>query len=234
MPHGKAPPLIFSATPGYKRTVPETFYDLFHGLAAAQRDFLLTGAIALALHGVPRLSDDADLLVEPSAGNINETRALIASWGYGQLPGDENAAPSGTRVIRLAHPTAPIGKIDLVSVAAETYAALRGRATVFRLIDVPIPAVSHADLLHFKSASPRPRDREDAASLRLLEEVLQGKKTGDPEDTRRLQIVKFQRWHTENRCEWLLAAMRTQRGLPPEVGPPHNSRLRREKPWRRP
>ena len=49
---------------------PATHYALFAGLRDAGVAFLLTGATALTLHGVPRLTNDIDLVVDPGPANL--------------------------------------------------------------------------------------------------------------------------------------------------------------------
>ena len=215
--------------------MPETYHDLFRGLRDAQVEYLLTGAVALTLHGVPRISYDVDLLVEPSPANVERARRLLAGWGYAEKAVEEEACPGtagGCVVRRFAHPASPLGEIDLVLLAPLAWAALAGRAAAFTLVDVPIPAVSREDLLALKEASARPQDREDAASLRVLASVERGEE-GDPADVRRAQIVKFRRWHAENRCEWLLAASQLHRGLPPDAQAGRDGRFRQRSPWKR-
>lgn len=211
---------------------PESFHDLFHGLAKARVAFLVTGRIALTLHGIPRLSDNVELLLEPGAENGERARAAFAAWGFAAQPGAVSSHPAAT-VTRLAHPTATLGLVDLVLVPGADWATLSARATTFHLVDLEVHAVSRDDLLRLREASDRQEDREDAASIRLLAEVQRGATAVEPGDVRREQLVKFQRWHTENRCEWLLAAFRLGRGLPPEQSAPRNPRFRDTKPWKR-
>jgi hypothetical protein len=201
-----------------------TLDDLFRELAGAGVDYLLAGAAALTLHGVPRLTTDVDLLLEPAPANVARARALFAGWGY--------TARAEGAVIRCAHPDSPVAAVDLVLPDAGEYAALRGRAALFHLVDVPIPAVALGDLRRRTEAAGRPEDLQDAAGIRILEALGRGE-AGDPADGRREQIAKFRRWHTENRCAWLLAGMRLARGLPPDVGPPRTGRFREKKPWKR-
>lgn len=214
------------------RVVPESFYDLFHGLAAAHVAHLVTGRVALTLHGIPRLTDNVELLLEPGEENGARARAVFSAWGFAAQADGVSSHPAAT-VTRLAHPTATLGRVDLVLLPDADWAALRARATAFHLVDLEVHAVSRDDLLRLREATDRQEDREDAASIRLLAEVQQGGVTVEPGDVRREQLVKFQRWHTENRCEWLLAAFRLGRGLPPEQSAPRNPRFRSTKPWKR-
>ncbi len=45
------------------------FQDLLHELSAANARFLVVGAYAMAVHGVPRATGDIDVWVEPTKEN---------------------------------------------------------------------------------------------------------------------------------------------------------------------
>ena len=213
-------------------SAPETHHDIFRGLHAVGADFLVAGGTALTLHGVPRLTYDLDLLVGPDAGSAAKVRGLLAAWGYERQPDAAPGHPPGTAVERFRHPSAPLAEIDLVEVAPGEYAGLRERAAVFTLVDTPVPAVGRADLARALERGGRREDAEDLAGLGILEAILRGEE-GPGDDMRWVQIHKFQRWHTENRCEWLLAANRLRAGLPPDVAPPRDARFRAKRLWKR-
>lgn len=213
-------------------TAPATHHDVFSGLARGGVDFLVAGATALTLHGVPRLTWDLDLILAPGPENLARARGMLARWGYARRADAVPGHPAGTAVERFAHPEAALAEIDLVRVAPEEYAALAGRATTFTLVDTPVPTVGRADLARALEAGRRPEDREDLAGLAILEAILRGEQ-GPPGDPRWVQARRFQRWHTENRCEWLLAANRVRAGLPPDVPPPRDARFRARNPWKR-
>jgi hypothetical protein len=208
---------------------PETYYELFRGLGAADAEWLLAGAVALTLHGVPRLTDDVDLLVPAGGDALARLRALLGSWGYAEAPAGPGGSAGEAR--RFVHPTSPIAAIDLVPLPDAEFAALAARAALFRLVDAPLRTVSLEDLRRRKGSSAIPQDREDAASIDILASVRRGE-AGDPGDVRRTQIVKFGRWHAENRCEWLLAGNRLRRGLPPEARPAGDARFRPRRLWK--
>lgn len=57
------------------------FLDMLRALAEAGARFLVVGAHAMAVHGVPRATQDLDLLVEPSAENAERVRRALEAFG---------------------------------------------------------------------------------------------------------------------------------------------------------
>ncbi len=207
---------------------PGTHYELFAGLRDGSAAYLITGATALALHGVPRLTPDIDLLVDPCPANLERLERLLAGWGYGE-PAPPVAAAGGVAVRRFRHSQSALSEIDIVLVSPETFARLRAGAAVANLVDVGIPIVGAADLLALKGQSACATDREDANGLETLFSIQTGE-AGSDEDTRREQIRKFSRWSIAARLDWLLAAARLAHGLSPEARPMTRGLVRR-RPW---
>jgi hypothetical protein len=187
--------------------------------------YLVTGATALTLHGVPRLTPGIDLAVDPDPANLERLRLLLAAWGYGE------AAPAAARaaVRHFRHPTAALDGIDVVLPSPEGFARLQAGAARVTLVDVGIPLVGAADLQALKDATGAGSDREDAAGLAVLASIHAGEE-GSAADTRREQIRKFSRWSVAARLDWLLAAARLSKGLSPEAKPMTRGLVRRN-PW---
>jgi hypothetical protein len=57
------------------------FRDLLEGLITAEVEFLVVGAYALALHGVPRTTGDIDIWVRPTLENARRLVAALVSFG---------------------------------------------------------------------------------------------------------------------------------------------------------
>jgi len=55
------------------------FVDMLRALAEAGAEFLVVGAHAMAVHGVPRATGDLDVLVRPSADNAVRVLAALRS-----------------------------------------------------------------------------------------------------------------------------------------------------------
>jgi hypothetical protein len=207
---------------------PATHYDFFSGLRDAQVAFLVTGAVALVLHGVPRLTPDIDLAADPDPENLQRLWRRLAGWGYGES-GTEAPGSRDVAIRRFRHPQAALGEIDVVIPSAREFARLRAGAAVASLVDVGIPLVGAAHLRALKERSGAAADRDDAAGLETLASIRAGEQ-GDGDDTPREQIRKFSRWSVAARLDWLLSAARLSRGLSPEAKPMTRGLVRRN-PW---
>lgn len=197
---------------------PTTHYELFGSLRDAGVAYLVTGTVALVLHGVPRLAPDIELIVGPDAGNVARLERLLASWGYGEAEPAGRTAEIGPALRRFRHPQSALGQIDVVSPAASAFALLLSRAASAALVDLGIPFVGADDLIALRLQAGSDAGREDAAGLAALAAIRAGEQGGET-DTRREQIRKFSRWSVAARLDWLLAAARLAKGLSPEAKP---------------
>jgi CheY-like chemotaxis protein len=207
---------------------PATHYELFSGLGDAGVGYLVTGGTALTLHGVPRLTGDIDLVVDPDPGNLERLCRLLRAWGYLDTA-PPAAAPHGIAVRRFRHGQSALAEIDAVLVSPREWERLRAGGIAVALVDLAIPVVGAGDLRQVKEAGGAGADQEDAAALAVLASIRAGG-TGSDTDTRREQIRKFSRWSVAARLDWLLAAARLARGLSPEAKPMTRGLLRRN-PW---
>lgn len=204
---------------------PTTHYELFAGLRTAAVAYLVTGVTALTLHGVPRLTPDIDLAVDPDPANLRRLDLLLAAWGYSDA-GDATTPAAGGAVRRFRHPQAALGAIYVVPISPEAFTRLQAGAMVATLVDIGIPVVGAADLQALLEGSGVKADREDADGLKVLAAIRAGE-AGSESDTRREQIRKFSRWSVAARLDWLLAAARLAKGLSPEARPMTRGLVRR-------
>jgi len=207
---------------------PATHYELFAGLRDSGVAYLVTGATALVLHGVPRLTPDVDLAVDPAPANFKRLERLLVMWGYGEAAA---AAPAGTVAVvrRFRNSSATLDAIDIALPSPEEFARLQAGADLVTLVDVGIPVIGAADLQALKGGSGAKTDREDAGGLAVLAAIRAGD-AGSDADTRREQIRKFSRWSVAARLDWLLAAARLAKGLSPEAKQMTRGLVRR-RPW---
>lgn len=59
----------------------EDFEDFLVALCEAKAEFLVVGAYAMALHGVPRATGDIDVFVRPSPDNAARVWSALAAFG---------------------------------------------------------------------------------------------------------------------------------------------------------
>lgn len=206
---------------------PGTHYGLFAGLRDARVSYLVCGAAALVLHGVPRLMPDIELAVDPDPPNVARLEVFLSAAGYGEA-GEPTVRADGEAIRRFRHSLSPLAAIDVRLPPAAEFARLRAGAAVAILVDLDIPLIGADDLRARLGGSGVAADRDDAASLRLLTALRAGKNdTGEADETRLEQIRKFSRWSVAARLDWLLAAARLDKGMSPEAKPMTRGLVRR-------
>jgi hypothetical protein len=145
-------------------------YDELCSLLAALReagvDYALCGALALAVHGVPRATQDIDLLIEPAS--LEPALAVARARGF-VVEGDPLRFEDGT-VLRRANKFegADFLTLDLLLVGESLRPAWASRIEVGSERG-PIRVVSREGLIRMKAAAGRPRDLADVVALRDLD-----------------------------------------------------------------
>lgn len=143
--------------------------DLLVGLLNAGARFLVIGAHAMAVHGVPRATQDLDVWVDSSPKNADRVWAALAAFGapltsLGIMPSDLRR--SGT-VIQLGLPPNRIDLLTSISGVPDFEKAWSDRVEhVMR--DRRVPFLGRAALIENKHAAGR---RKDLADLEALGEL---------------------------------------------------------------
>ena len=144
------------------------FSDMLSALSAEGVEYLLIGAYAMAVHGVPRATGDIDVWVRPSPANAD--RVLRALARFGAPLGDLRAADLATEGAVFQVGVAPI-RIDIIT-AVDGIAfddAWPNRVTS-TLAGLTIPVIGREDLIRNERATGRSQDRVDADRLENPEE----------------------------------------------------------------
>ena len=136
-------------------------------LVAADVRFLIVGAHALAAHGVPRVTGDLDVWVDPTDANAVRVSIALARFGaplhaLGLTPADFTRHD---QVIQIGLPPYRVDVLTSISGVAFDHAwddRLTGR-----LFGVEVPFLGKNSFIQNKRASGRPKDLEDLRSLGL-------------------------------------------------------------------
>lgn len=142
------------------------FSALTRALEDAQVDYAVAGGLAVAIWGVPRATQDIDLLVP--------TVAVEAAVSVGRMRGFTiDAFPmkfrDGTEIRRITKPGGEVMlTLDLMLVTENLQDAWASRQRVTVDGD-PIWVVSRDALIRMKAAAGRPRDLADVESLREVD-----------------------------------------------------------------
>ena len=142
------------------------FLDLLHALNEADVRFLVVGAQAMAVHGVPRATGDMDIWIEATEDNAHAVwRALLA---FGAPIEAFDLSPNDFAEIgNVVQIGVPPRRIDLMtSVDGVDFDPAWESRFVTRIADCPVPFLAREDLLRNKRAAGRPKDLLD---IELLE-----------------------------------------------------------------
>lgn len=139
---------------------------LLAGLVRARVDFAVVGGLAVIFNGYPRLTLDADIIVDDTPDNLGRLLAELGKWGEGfareLTPGDFTPEEGAIRI-------AEEFELDI-------FTRLRGlgwrdfqpRLRWVEFTDVRIPYLSPQDLLHCKENSVREKDILDVIALKKI------------------------------------------------------------------
>jgi hypothetical protein len=129
-------------------------------------EFLLVGAYALAVHGVPRATGDIDIFVKPDAANSRRIFKSLSDFGapMGNITADDFSVPGTILQIGVAP-----RRIDIITKidGLEFAEASEGREIV-PIDGLSVPVISKLKLIINKQATGRDKDKIDADMLRKL------------------------------------------------------------------
>ena len=139
------------------------FRDMLSALNAEGVEYLLVGAYALAVHGLPRATGDMDVWVRPSVGNAQRALAALRRFGapLSELEEADLTQPGTVFQIGMVP-----RRIDLLTAidGVDFEAAWQNRLLT-PLADLEVPVLSRGDFLKNKRAVGRPKDLADVAWL---------------------------------------------------------------------
>ncbi len=139
--------------------------DMLDALRAADVDFMVVGAFAMAAHGVPRATGDIDVFV--NANPDNAVRILDALRDFGAPVDQHGVAPVDFERPGLVYQIGlPPNRIDLLTrIDGLTFDEAARDAVPATLFGVPVRVPSVRALIRNKRASGRPKDLVDVEVL---------------------------------------------------------------------
>jgi hypothetical protein len=145
----------------------EDFLDLLRALSVSRARFVVVGAHAMAVHGVPRATGDLDVLVQPSSENAARVLEALRRFGapvdaHGISEGDLSV-PGTVYQIGL-----PPRRIDILTqISGVSFEDAWDGRIALAIAGLEIPVLGRAALARNKRAAGRDKDLAD---LRLLDE----------------------------------------------------------------
>jgi hypothetical protein len=147
------------------------FLDMIQAMNGAEVEYLVVGAHAMAVHGVPRATGDFDIWVKPSRENaermlraLHEFGAPVAAHG---ISVDDLEEPDMVYQIGL-----PPRRIDLITgISGVRFAEAWSSKVNVELEGLPISVIGRLDLIRNKRASGRAKDLIDLEILERNSEI---------------------------------------------------------------
>jgi hypothetical protein len=155
---------------------------IFRGLHTARVRYLIVGAVAINLHGVPRMTADLDIMVELTDENLRIFVKTVVALGYRPRVPVEAADllnPSKRREWRenksmvmftWIHPARPYEEIDVFLENPIDFESAYAKRQDLPIDDFTIPLASVSDLITLKQISGREQDRSDIEALRQIQQ----------------------------------------------------------------
>ncbi len=142
------------------------FLDFLRSLLRAGARFLVVGAHAMAIYGVPRATGDLDIWISPDRENAGKVLTALEEFGapLGALGISRSDLESADRIIQFGTPPR---RLDLLTrLSGIDFESAWTRRRLHSTGGLEIPFVSREDLIANKQATGRSKDQVDLELLR--------------------------------------------------------------------
>lgn len=145
--------------------VNEDFRDLLAALLEAHARFLVVGAHAMAVHGVPRATGDLDVWIASDGDNAGRVWSALVWFGapVAALGFSEEDLTRPDQVLQIGLPPRRVDLLTTIS-GVDFEQAWPGRV-VHEVSSLPVPFISRDDLVRNKRAAARAKDLADLEAL---------------------------------------------------------------------
>jgi len=141
------------------------FRDLLAAFLEAGVRFLVVGAHAMAVHGVPRATGDLDVWIAPDAGNVDRAWAALLRFGAPLAAMGVTRADLG-RPDQVVQVGLPPRRIDiLTSISGLGFEDAWPDRVTHETEGLAVPFLGRAALVRNKRASGRAKDLADLEAL---------------------------------------------------------------------
>lgn len=161
------------------------YFDVFEQFCKSNIRYLIVGGLAVNLYGVPRVTQDLDIIIAIEADNILKINSIMKELGYvPRLPvdPDEMADPEtvkqwteerNLKAFSFYHKKDNYKVVDIVLVHPLDFEKAFCNKTVKSAGGIDINLVSLDDLVKMKTASGRGQDMSDIAMLEKVRKYLE-------------------------------------------------------------
>lgn len=163
------------------------FYEeILAKLFEANVRFMVVGAVAMNLHGVPRMTADLDLLVDLAVPNLSALIRAFEELGYKPrlpIPASALLDPEQRRewverrnlkAFTFVHQLRPLQEVDVLLESPVPFEEADREKKILTAGSLRIPVVSLDHLIFMKRAAGRAQDAADAEALERLKRLLEG------------------------------------------------------------
>jgi hypothetical protein len=145
--------------------VNEDFRDFLAALLEAGVRFLVVGAHAMAVHGVPRATGDLDVWIAPDSGNADRTWSALARFGAPLASMGITRSDLG-RPDQVVQVGLPPRRIDiLTSISGVAFEEAWPDRVTLETVGLAVPFLGRGALVRNKRASGRAKDLADLEAL---------------------------------------------------------------------
>lgn len=164
------------------------YFEVLEALYRKKVQYLIVGGLAVNLYGVPRVTQDIDLVISTSRLNIHKLLSVLKNLGYiPRLPVDPNQLTEPDKVkdwvrnknlkaFSFYHEKDIFRVVDIVLVHPLDFVQSFKNKTTKKVKDVKIYLASIDDLIKTKEKSGRAQDLSDIEMLRKARVYLEEKK----------------------------------------------------------
>lgn len=139
------------------------FKELLERFNAHRVEYLIVGGYALAVHGVPRYTQDLDLYVRPSPENAKRILSLLDEFGYGKLGCTVEEFTRPDTILQLGTP--PV-RVDLITgIGGVSWEQAEAGRLSGEYGDVPVFFLGRVEFIANKRAVGRAKDMADLEAL---------------------------------------------------------------------
>ncbi len=163
------------------------YYDLLRELYEDQIQYLIVGGLAVNLYGIPRVTQDIDIIISMAESNIEKLINLLKRLDY--LPHlpinprdlmnpthvDEWINTRNLKALSFNHKIDQYKGIDIVLIHPLDFDEAYQNKTIKSVKNIKIYLVSLDNLIKMKTVSGRNQDQSDVHLIKKLKEYLKEK-----------------------------------------------------------
>jgi len=163
------------------------YYDILEGLFRKEIKYLIVGGLSVNLYGVPRVTQDIDIIISLEKENISKTISLFKDLGYlPKLPVNPEELLDCKKVedwiknrnliaFSFYHHSEIYKEVDIVLVHPLDFEKSFENKTINKFMEIAIYIAPIDDIIKMKETSGRAQDVSDANMLKKVKQILDNK-----------------------------------------------------------